>query len=342
MERTPQVTAAPLARAAALALLAILPVACRHSRKEAPSPPAPSSASSASASPVPAPLRSAAPAGPRSTGALREVTWHFDSTPFGASEVVVAIPTDGAPDARWPVLVAFHGRGESLRGAKRGARGWIDDYYLPATTRRLAAPPLTANDMLGMVTGEHLAELNAGLSATPYRGLIVVCPFLPDVLRGGRGEADGKQLARFIVEDVLPRVYRETPAIGTPPTTGVDGVSLGGRAALFVGLERPEAFGAIGALQPALDNDEAVRFSELAQDARTKNPTLALRLLTSDEDYFLEPTSELSKALIARNVVHRLDVVSGTHSYEFNRGPGGYEMLLFHDRALRSAAAPGP
>jgi hypothetical protein len=270
------------------------------------------------------------------------VTWHFDSTPFGASEVVVAIPTDGAPDARWPVLVAFHGRGESLRGAKRGARGWLDDYSLPTTTRRLSAPPLTADDMLGMVTEAHLAELNASLSAAPFRGLIVVCPFLPDVLRGGHGEADGIKLARFIVEEVLPRVYRETPAIGTAASTGVDGVSLGGRAALFVGLTRPEAFGAVGALQPALDSEEAVRFAELAQEARTKNATLALRLLTSDDDYFLEPTEVLSKALTARNVVHRLDVVSGTHSYEFNRGPGGYEMVLFHDRALRSAAAPAP
>ena len=259
-----------------------------------------------------------------------------------ASEVVVAIPTDAAPEARWPVLVAFHGRGESLRGPKRGARGWIDDYSLPTTARRLSAPPLTAGDMLGMATDAHLAELNAALSAAPFRGLIVVCPFLPDVLRGSHGEADGKQLARFVVEDVLPRVYRETPAFGTAATTGVDGVSLGGRAALFVGLERPEAFGAVGALQPALDNDEAARFAQLAQEARAKNPTLALRLLTSDEDYFLEPTRELSKALTAHGVTHLLDVVSGTHSYDFNRGPGGYEMLLFHDGALRSAAAPKP
>jgi enterochelin esterase-like enzyme len=336
MERAPQVTAkAPRTWPATLALSVVLCVACHRSRKEAPPRP-----TVPVAVPLPAAPVASAGASPRPSGALREVTWHFDSTPFGASEVVVAIPTDGAPDARWPVLVAFHGRGESLRGAKRGARGWIDDYTLPKTTRRLSAPPLTGDDMLGMVTEAHLADLNGALSAVPFRGLIVVCPFLPDVLRGGRGEADGKQLARFIVEEVLPRVYRETPAIGTAASTGVDGVSLGGRAALFVGLERPEAFGAVGALQPALDSEEAVRFSQLAEDARTKNPALALRLLTSDEDYFLEPTQVLSKALTAHGVPHRLDVVSGTHSYEFNRGPGGYEMLLFHDRALRSAPVP--
>jgi enterochelin esterase-like enzyme len=284
-----------------------------------------------------APSTSAAPSTP---GGMHEVTWHYDSTPFGVSEVVVAIPDGGAPDQRWPVLVAFHGRGESLRGAKRGARGWIDDYTLPKTARRLAAPPLTENDLLGFVTEAHLAELNQDLAATPYRGLIVVCPFLPDILRNGRAEAEGKLLAGFVVDQLLPRVYRETPAIGTAASTGVDGVSLGGRAALLVGFERPEAFGAIDALQPALDGEELGRFAELAQEARGKNPTVALRLLTSDEDYFLEPTRALSRLLEGRGIAHHLDVVSGTHSYEFNRGPGGYEMLLFHDRALRAAPAP--
>src|SRR5581483_10163333 len=108
-------------------------------------------------SPPPAPSASAAP---RATGALRETTWHYDRSPFGATEVVVAVPDGGAPDAKWPVLVAFHGRGESLRGSKRGARGWVDDYTLPKTVRRLSAPPLTADDLLGFVTPEHLAELN--------------------------------------------------------------------------------------------------------------------------------------------------------------------------------------
>jgi hypothetical protein len=27
--------------------------------------------------------------------------------------------------------------------------------------------------------------------------------------------------------------------------------------------------------------------------------------------------------------------VPGPHDYEFNRGPGAYEMLMFHDRVLR-------
>ncbi|HVW23774.1 MAG TPA: alpha/beta hydrolase-fold protein [Polyangiaceae bacterium] len=325
---------------------ALLCAAC-HRPSADPPPPATITAPAAKAPPAVAPAAKAPPAvapaappsstTPRPTGALRELTWRYDSTPLGPSEVVIAIPEGGAPDQKWPVLVAFHGRGESLRGAKRGARGWVDDYALPKTVRRLTAPPLTASDFLGFVTDEHLAELNQSLTETPYRGLIVVCPFLPDILRNGRAETDARLLAGFVVDELLPRVYRETPALGTAASTGIDGVSLGGRAALYVGFERPEAFGAIGALQPALDNEELVRFADFAEDARAKNPRVAIRLLTSDEDYFLEPTHGLSRLLQERHIEHRYDEVTGTHSYEFNRGPGGYEMLLFHDRALRSA-----
>jgi enterochelin esterase-like enzyme len=215
----------------------------------------------------------------------------------------------------------------------------VDDYALGTAVRRLKRPPLTREDLLGFVTVERLARLNAALGAQSYRGLIVVCPYLPDVLRGDRAFSEGPLLARFVVDEILPRVYRETPAIGTAKATAVDGVSLGGRAALLVGLLRPEAFGVVAALQPALDNDETARFSDLAKAARTKNPELRLRLLTSDGDYFLEPTLALGRGLDARHVPNQVDVVTGPHSYDFNRGPGSYEMLLFHDRALRGQDA---
>jgi iron(III)-salmochelin esterase len=306
-------------------------VVTRAAAAEAPRAPEPGAATKPQGAPE-AGSRGASP-----PGSFRELTWRYASTPLGPSEVVVAIP-EGPPGARWPVLVAFHGRGESLKGPKLGARGWVDDYALGAAARRLSAPPLAKEDLLGFVTGSHLSELNAGLAAHPFRGLIVVCPYLPDVLRGGHGFEDGRALARFVVDDLLPRVYRETPAVGTPASTAVDGVSLGGRASLMVGLLRPEAFGAVGTLQPALDDEEAAQFAELAARARAKNPSLALRLLTSDGDYFLDATRELGGALSARGVAHRLDVVVGPHSYEFNRGPGAYEMLLFHDRALARAA----
>jgi iron(III)-salmochelin esterase len=277
---------------------------------------------------------SAAP--PRALDApRRELTWTFDEGAFGPTDVVISIPEGAAPTARFPVLVALHGRGESLKGSQRGARGWFDDYELGVAMQRLRKPPLTASDFQDYVKRERLRRINRSLAQHPYQGLIVVCPFLPDVLRGDDAFSAAEPLAAFIVDVLLPRVYAKTPAIGSAATTGIDGVSLGGRAALLVGWARPLAFGAVGALQAAIDGAEVERFVELGSHALQENPKLALRLLTSEQDHFLRVNQRLSSELSSHGVRHQFLRVVGTHSYRFNRGPGAFEMLLFHDRALR-------
>ncbi|MCU0694062.1 MAG: hypothetical protein MUF54_21940, partial [Polyangiaceae bacterium] len=194
---------------------------------------------------------------------LRELTWSFDGTPVGEMRVVVAIPGHASAANKLPVVIAMHGQGESLKGPEKGARGWIDDYWLPRAVRRLHAPPLRAKDFRGFVDPVRLARLNRDLSTRPYRGVIVVCPYTPfSIFKGERAFKDAGLLADFFVHTLLPKVYAETPAVGTPATTGVDGVSLGGRAAVLVGFERPEAFGVVAALQPAFDVQDA---SELAR-----------------------------------------------------------------------------
>ncbi len=282
----------------------------------------------------------AAPAGeaPAAGAQRRELTWTFEEGAFGPTDVVISIPDSADTAARYPVLVALHGRGEALKGSRLGARGWLDDYDLEQAMRRLGKPPLRKRDFQGYVTSQRLRRINRELGAQPYAGLIVVCPFLPDVLRGDEAFAAAEPLAAFIVDVLLPRVYEKTPALGTAATTGIDGVSLGGRAALLVGLSRPTAFGAVGAVQAAIDAGEVRRFAELGARALEQNPALSLRLLTSDRDYFLRVNRRLSAELSKRSVPHHYLRVLGTHSYRFNRGPGGIEMLLFHDRALRGSA----
>lgn len=270
----------------------------------------------------------------RDAARRRELTWSFDG-PFGPNDVVVSIPAGAGPERRLPVLVALHGRGESRKGNRRGARGWIDDYELDRALDRLAQPPLAAGDFRGYVSRQRLKRINRELGAHPYEGLIVVCPYLPDVLRRGVAFERAEALAGFIVDVLLPRVYAETPAIGTPETTGIDGVSLGGRASLLVAAARPQAFGAVGALQAALDGSEVARVSQLTAEAFLQNPQLKLRLLTSGQDHFRRVNQRLSAALTKKGVRHQYLSVVGTHGYRFNRGPGGLEMLLFHDRALR-------
>lgn len=303
----------------------------------APSPLPPQPANSAPL--AAAPVASQAPQAPGRAERSRELHWSFEQGPFGPTDVVISVPTsDGS--ARFPVLVALHGRGESRKGRRRGARGWLDDYQLGRAISRLAAPPLLESDFEQFITSDRLARLNQGLAEHPYAGLIIVCPFLPDVLKGESAFRQAAPLARFVVDVLLPRVYAETPALGTAASTGIDGVSLGGRAALLVGLTRPLAFGSVSGLQAALDAKELDRFAELAARALGQNPRLSLRLLTSDDDHFLDVNEQLSVMLGGRSVRHELTRVVGTHSYRFNRGPGSLEMLIFHNRVLRGWPSP--
>jgi hypothetical protein len=253
--------------------------------------------------------------------------------------VVVVIP-ERDPGEQFPVLVAFHGRGETLKGPERGARGWVDDYLLGHAAGRLAHPPLTHDDFENLVEDQRLNALNRALAEHPYRGLIVACPYLPDMLGRDSPFAQAPPLAKFVVETLLPRLYAETPALGTPAATGIDGVSLGGRAALSVGLLRPATFGAVASLQAALEPDDANEIASHALLALAKNPTLHLRLLTSNNDYYLSALSLIHGALRSAKVPHDWLVVSGPHDYAFNRGPGALEMLAYHDRVLRGFAPP--
>ncbi len=266
--------------------------------------------------------------------AAREETWVFHGTPYGVLHAVAYIPKHTIGQ-RFPVLVALHGRAESAKGSERGARGWIEDYWLPRAFQRLSAPPLTPLDFEAMVDPKRLASLNAALKQQAFQGVIVVCPYTPDILEGRRPFSAADPFGTFIVKTLLPKVYAETPAIGTPETTGIDGVSLGGRAALLVGLEHARAFGAVGGLQAAFNVEDGAELARRALRAREQNPHLKLRLLSSDQDFFLEATRAISRAFDKAGVQHQLTIVSGTHSYEFNRGPGAFELLWYHDRALR-------
>ena len=270
----------------------------------------------------------------------RELVWDYPESPEGPTRVVVSVPARRADGTKYPVLMAFHGKGEALKGPERGARGWVDDYRMHAAIARLHAPPLTGADLHGFVSRSRLQRYNRALAGAPYRGLIVVMPYTPTSLGGEKPFEVVVPYGKFLVERVLSRVYRETPAVGTAESTGIDGVSLGGRVGLLIGLQLPNAFGAVSVLQAAFDSANAPELVALAREARAKNPKLLLRLVTSEDDYFLDANRNISRALSAAGIAHELVVVPGPHDYEFNRGPGAFEMLLFHDRVLRGL--PGP
>jgi len=225
-----------------------------------------------------------------------------------------------------------------MKGPVRGARGWIDDYALGRAIRRLSMPPLEPRDFEGLAEPKRLKSINEELKTRPYQGLVVICPYTPDVLTGERPFDRAVPFARFLVDTVLPRARRELPIIDSASATGIDGVSLGGRLALLSGLYEPTSFGAVATLQAAFDTSDASRLAGMAVNAKKANPSLKFRLLTSDEDYFLNANRAISAAFTQTHVEHQFLVVTGPHDYIFNRGPGAIEMLLFHDRALRETS----
>ncbi|MFO0760412.1 MAG: alpha/beta hydrolase-fold protein [Byssovorax sp.] len=279
---------------------------------------------------------SASPAPPRPAGGAWR-TLSFDpiaDMPEGERALMLL------PDhpERAPVLLALHGRGEAGRGLDIGAGAWPREYALDRMHRRLLAPPLTAADLENMLSPARLQSLNDSLAKTPYQGLCVACPATP--VLADRSVDGARAFGRFLVETLLPRARNEAKGPAVREATGIDGVSMGGRIALFVGLTNPQIFGAVGALQPAIKEDEAEMIAKLAAFAMGKVRRLALRLVSSDDDPFLPAVRAASAAMRAIGVQHELLVIPGTHGYEFNRGPGGAEMLLWHERVLRGLPPP--
>jgi hypothetical protein len=276
----------------------------------------------------------AAPAAEVAAG-LGSRVFDFDGGSGGPQKALVIWPTWGAAGERFPLLVALHGRGESNHGLDVGAWGWVRDYWLDRTMARLRRPPLDRAALLGITSDEHLARLNGALAKQPFRGLVVACPYTPDIL-GTNDLRAAEPFARFVADSLVPRVRAELPVIGAREATGIDGVSLGGRVALLAGFARPEVFGAVGTLQAAVRPGESESIAALAKGATTgAQGAQRVRLLTSEDDPFMPTLGALASAMAVAGIGVDYRVVPGPHDYDFNRGPGGYEMLLWHDRVLR-------
>lgn len=235
---------------------------------------------------------------------------------------------------RLPLVIAFHGMGESKLGPERGYRAWVDQYGLTSAYDALLGGLLVRSAFGDLVRDAELKAFNQELKAHPFKGVFVVGVYTPDLL----SEVDHPEridaYAQWIAKKLVPKAQSMFPLVtDVPGSVGVDGVSLGGMVALEVGFRFPDVFAAVGAMQPAVRGREA-ELAERALRAQAVAPQ-TIRLLSSDKDPLLGTTRKLSEELRARQVSHTLKVTLGGHDYAFNRGPGAIELLRFHDRALR-------
>jgi hypothetical protein len=262
--------------------------------------------------------------------------WDFTTSPAGPTRAVVMVPAAMRPGVRLPLLVAFHGWGETQRGWERGAWGWSQDYELGASDHELRRASLRVEAFLGFVDPSRFRRLRRDLARRPYQGVIVVAPYTPDVLDPDAGDRS-RDYGDWVVNTLIPKARAELPVLTDRGATGIDGVSLGGFFALETGLLHPETFGAVGALQAAVYRRvDRVLARHVPSASR---PPQRIRLVASRGDRLTRDIRALDAAMSARGIPHELREVEGPHDYIFNRGAGGVEMLLFHDRALRGLPA---
>ena len=271
---------------------------------------------------------------PRSGGRRSSVTWTVpERGPNG--EAVVILPSGGDRGAssygRWPLVVALHGRGEALKPPRDGAMGWVRDYglvrrFLASTTLRSARTMSRGSSIrTGSIT------YNRQLAQRPFRGLVVLCPYVPDT--NLRSHADLADYARYLAD-----VARPARAPGAPRVLSAGGDRNRRRLArrrdrAADRVRATDTFGAVGALQPAVADDQTAEWVELARAARARRPDCrcgsppATRTSTTTR-------SSTSPRAPRRRRSHDFADIPGPHDYPFNRGPGAIELLLWHDRVL--------
>ena len=176
-----------------------------------------------------------------------------------AQKVVILTPRWGAPNERFPLLIALHGRGESNRGLEVGAWAWAKDYWLDRTMVRIRELPLDADALQYLADRRELDRLNGALAKRAFQGLVVACPYTPDIL--GSDDLDaGEPFAAFLKKHLIPTVRRRFPVIALPEATGIDGVSLGGRMALLAGFGYSRSYlAASAACRQQFESGKSVR-----------------------------------------------------------------------------------
>ena len=166
---------------------------------------------------------------------------------------------------RWPLVVALHGRGEAMKPPREGALGWPRDDALAHAVERVnnrrSARTTCRGPSMRSASGSTTRARRAAL-----RRARILCPYVPEM--NLRSHADVADYGRYVAEVLVPRARRELPVFASPESTGIDGVSLGGATALRAGFARTDTFGAVGALQPAMGDDQVAEWVEVARAAR--------------------------------------------------------------------------
>jgi pimeloyl-ACP methyl ester carboxylesterase len=251
-----------------------------------------------------------------------------DATERGRRFVLIT-PKYLSPGQKLPLAVLLHGLGETTN-ERLGAYAWVEKYGLGSAWQRLKRAPIERTSARGEWTDERLAEVNADLAARPFRGMALVCPFMPNPT----SPADLDAYASWIETSLLPRVRSETQVSTTAAQTYLCGVSLGGYVSLEMLTRLPGVFGAWAGVQTAVGTFATAAYAEKIARGWNGTPHPML-LLTSTQDHWRASSEALAAAFKTKNLPTTYRVIPGPHDQPWLREAGTLETLLWLDRIGR-------
>ncbi|GAC1351735.1 MAG: hypothetical protein NVSMB1_07640 [Polyangiales bacterium] len=263
----------------------------------------------------------------------------FDHTAMydGPSTAIAAVPKGLASWQRLPLVILLPGGHHNMQPHDHGCWGWWSEYRVGDADKALRRGSVTSRDYQFLVQRGELEETNRLLAFTPYRGAVIVTPWV--VGRQLQPAPHGHMVASFL-RDVVARAREELPVIPTRQATGLGGMSSGGLHTIFAGSVCADLFSTLFAAQPF--TEDLVKPLRAIVRARYANgPPQRLRMVTSFADHQRESTLALAAALREDGVPLEVHEYPGAHSAAFAQGPGSIDGLLMFDRALRAETPEG-
>jgi enterochelin esterase-like enzyme len=214
---------------------------------------------------------------------------------------------DGSSATRYPVLYLLH--------------GFSDD-----------ASAWTAVGFANIILDNLIARGAA-------RPMIVAMPLgygAPEIVRmAPRTEAAGnKNVERFadmMLSEIIPQVERSYKAATDRGSRAIAGLSMGGNESLFIGLNHPDRFAAVGGFSSGLRDGFEERFPHLTSGANAQLRTLWIACGTSDGLYDIN--RKFRDWLTTKQVRFTAVDTPGAHTWMvWRRNLAAFAPLLFQDR----------
>jgi enterochelin esterase-like enzyme len=231
----------------------------------------------------------------------------------------------------YPVLVLLHGLGETANEAL-GLSAWSERYGLIDADARLRRGAVARAAPNRYLDADRARAIEDALRKKPYTGFVLVCPYTPNVYKGGATSFTLDRYADWIAGTLLPAVRASAVARSDVRSTAIDGCSLGGYVAMEVFLRKPELFGAVGGVQAAYGERTALVYAQRLREIETRLGPRQIHIETSIWDPSLEAHRTLNDNLRKMGVASDLEVLPGGHDQNFLREVGTLQMLLWYDR----------